>query len=284
MACCDLLLMRCRCLQSSAKCKYSHYRSTYCLGLRLRGDDVKIWDCDRASRKFGLSRDITGEPLNSRSRILAPNWREITGVDCIITIWQICTKKYFPRFVFFANILLVISLERLGWFTWHERKCIKWMLGHLCDLDLWPHTWPWPWIFKVKFWNSHNYLRNATAVRWMEQKGCKWMEFGPTVWLWTHDWQPLLIAHWAKSLLILATEWKGYESIKCWTHYLALNFNLSHDLGIEFWDCQVCILHVISLPLRQWSSARPQLTKHNKVWNVCIFLENHCTLRQEIFN
>ena len=22
------------------------------------------------------------------------------------------------------------------------------------DLDLWPHTWPWPWIFLVKFWNS----------------------------------------------------------------------------------------------------------------------------------
>ena len=22
------------------------------------------------------------------------------------------------------------------------------------DLDLWPHTWPWPWIFMVKFWNS----------------------------------------------------------------------------------------------------------------------------------
>ena len=27
---------------------------------------------------------ITGEPLNSRSRILAPNKREITGVDCIV--------------------------------------------------------------------------------------------------------------------------------------------------------------------------------------------------------
>ena len=22
------------------------------------------------------------------------------------------------------------------------------------DLDLWPHTWPWPWIFMVKFRNS----------------------------------------------------------------------------------------------------------------------------------
>ena len=40
---------------------------------------------------------------------------------------------------------------------------IRFDLGHdldLCilkvkrDLDLWPHTWPWPWIFMVKFWNS----------------------------------------------------------------------------------------------------------------------------------
>ena len=22
------------------------------------------------------------------------------------------------------------------------------------DLELWPHRWPWPWIFMVKFWNS----------------------------------------------------------------------------------------------------------------------------------
>ena len=47
---CDLLLV-----QSSAKCKYTHYRSTYCLG--LRGADVKMWDCDRASREFEPSRE-----------------------------------------------------------------------------------------------------------------------------------------------------------------------------------------------------------------------------------
>ena len=31
---------------------------------------------------FARQREITGEPLNSRSRIMAPNKREITGVDC----------------------------------------------------------------------------------------------------------------------------------------------------------------------------------------------------------
>ena len=29
-----------------------------------------------------------------------------------------------------------------------------WIFKVKCDLDLWPHTWLWPWIFMVKFWNS----------------------------------------------------------------------------------------------------------------------------------
>ena len=29
-----------------------------------------------------------------------------------------------------------------------------WIFKVKCDLDLWPHTWPWPWIFMVTFWNS----------------------------------------------------------------------------------------------------------------------------------
>ena len=29
-----------------------------------------------------------------------------------------------------------------------------WIFKVKCDLDLWPNTWPWPWIFMVKFLNS----------------------------------------------------------------------------------------------------------------------------------
>ena len=29
-----------------------------------------------------------------------------------------------------------------------------WIFKVKRDLDLWPHTWHWPWIFMVKFWNS----------------------------------------------------------------------------------------------------------------------------------
>ena len=49
---------------------------------------ANAWECESVilnSRvvAFARQREITGEPLNSRSRILAPNRREITGVDCI---------------------------------------------------------------------------------------------------------------------------------------------------------------------------------------------------------
>ena len=30
------------------------------------------------------------------------------------------------------------------------------------------------------------------------------------------------------------TEQKGYESIGCWTRYVTLTFNLTHDLGLGF--------------------------------------------------
>ena len=96
MACCDLLLVRCWRLQRSAKCKYTHYRPTYCLVVVIRGADVTVWDFDPWKSRvwaFARKREITGEPLNSRSRILAPKWREITGVDCIIIkldVWNIC--------------------------------------------------------------------------------------------------------------------------------------------------------------------------------------------------
>ena len=29
-----------------------------------------------------------------------------------------------------------------------------WIFKVKCDLNLWPHTWPWPRIFMVKIWNS----------------------------------------------------------------------------------------------------------------------------------
>ena len=101
------------------KCKYTHYRPTYCLG--LRGADLAVLDSDPASCEFELSREITGEPLNSRSRILAPNWREIMGVDCI----------YIPRLLHGPDCFTVptcctyTDLGSRGYFGVYRRSCFS---------------------------------------------------------------------------------------------------------------------------------------------------------------
>ena len=68
------------------------------------------------------------------------------------------------------------------------------MLEPHCYFELWPHPGPWPWIFKVKFWKSHN-----------SGMGC-----------------------------LIDMEWKGHEWTECWTHVVTLNFDLPHELDREF--------------------------------------------------
>ena len=68
------------------------------------------------------------------------------------------------------------------------------MLDPLCDFELWPHPWPWSLIFKVKFWKSHN--SGTGCLIDMERKGC--------------------------------------ESTECRTHVMTFNFDLTHDLDLEF--------------------------------------------------
>ena len=50
---------------------------------------------------------------------------------------------------------------------WHGMKgmWVDRMLDRCCDFQHSPHSWPWPWIFKVKFWNILKllYLRNGIA-------------------------------------------------------------------------------------------------------------------------
>ena len=53
-----------------------------------------------------------------------------------------------------ANISIELQASNVtnGFELNHNRDL--WILKVKRDLDLWPHTWPWPWIFMVKFWNS----------------------------------------------------------------------------------------------------------------------------------
>ena len=73
---------------------------------------------------------------------------------------------------FQGQILKILYLrnERADWHgmkgMWVDR-----MLHPHCDFELWPHSWPWPLIFKVKFWNSRNSALGRQID--MEQKGCE---------------------------------------------------------------------------------------------------------------
>ena len=53
-----------------------------------------------------------------------------------------------------ANILVELQASNVtnGFDLDHDLDL--WILKLKCDLELWPHTRPWPWIFMVKFWNS----------------------------------------------------------------------------------------------------------------------------------
>ena len=62
-----------------------------------------------------------------------------------------CTLGFFKQFYCdFLRSKLSLTYRRNGWSDWCEMKmmCIIWILGELCDLDLWPHPWPWPCIFQ----------------------------------------------------------------------------------------------------------------------------------------
>ena len=96
---------------------------------------------------------------------------------------------------FQAQILKMLYL-RNGRADWHGTKgmWVDSMLDPHCDFELWPHPWPWPLIFKVKFWKSL-YSGMGCPID-MERKGC--------------------------------------DSTECWTHVVTFNFDLTHDLDLEF--------------------------------------------------
>ena len=62
----------------------------------------------------------------------------------------------------FQGQILKMMYLRNGRTDWHGTKGMRVdrMLDPHCDFKLWPHPWPWPLIFKVKF-KKMLYLRNG---------------------------------------------------------------------------------------------------------------------------
>ena len=127
--------------------------------------------------------------------------------------WKGCESIEFWTHVVTFNIHLTHDLDLgfsrsnfekvVGMADWHGTKLqgmwVDRMLDPCCGFQHSPHPWPWPLIFKVKF--------------------CKCCISGMG---WPTD-----------------MEWKGCESIECYTHFVTCNFDLNHDLDwifkVKFW-------------------------------------------------
>ena len=144
---------------------------------------------------------------------------------------------------------LSLSPLRNGMPDWHETKgmWVNWMLYLHCDFQLWPHLWPWPWIFNVKFWN--NCIPGMGEPIDMERKGyesircytyfvtlsCD-LELWPWPWIFKVKLWKCCISGMLNSCISgmggpIGMERKGYEWIGCYTNYVTL----SYDFGLGFW-------------------------------------------------
>ena len=100
------------------------------------------------------------------------------------------SKGVSPCAMTLALVFKGVSREWDDRLTWNEMMWVDRMLDPLGDLGI----WPWPWIFKVKFWK-----RGITGM-----------------------WGPIDPVR------------QGCESIGSRTHFVILNFDLAHDLDLAF--------------------------------------------------
>ena len=140
--------------------------------------------CDIDKHKFACLQDKvrTTQPITTKLGSDIPLVMPITWLDFGWILLE--TLFFFAKFslkisdVFFQGQTLYWTFLRYGWFDWCEtkRRCIGWILGELCDLDLWLHPWLWPCIFKVKVSNS--LIAGCPAVREKSGKFQTWQKSG----------------------------------------------------------------------------------------------------------
>ena len=111
--------------------------------------------CDIDKQKLAclLDKVITTQPITTKlgsyiSLVMVITWLDFGGI---------LFETFFFANIFFENFGCFFKVKhcywtylRNGWSNWCEtkRRCISSILGKLCDLDLWPHPWPWPLIFQ----------------------------------------------------------------------------------------------------------------------------------------
>ena len=111
--------------------------------------------------------------------------------------------------MFFQDQTLFWSYHWNGWSDWCEtkRKCIAWILGILCYLYVWPHSWPW--FFKVKFRNSCiSGIVGLIDVKWKGSELIRyWADYVTLPFDHTHDLD--LEVSRSESEIALSQKWDG---------------------------------------------------------------------------
>ena len=105
--------------------------------------------------------------------------------NCYLGKFTLKIHAFFSR----SSTSLAIALECLVRLMRDERKWVGWILGIICDLDLWPHSWPWPWVFQGQI-SKWLYPRNCWPD-WCEMKGKRFNRILGWLYdyaLWPHSW------------------------------------------------------------------------------------------------
>ena len=105
--------------------------------------------------------------------------------------------------MFFQGQTLFWPYLRNSWSDWCEtkRKCIGWILGTICDIDLWPHSWPWPWMFQSQILRYNSSISGIVGL--------------------------------------IDVKWKGSELIWYWTDCITLPFDHTHELDLGVFKVRV---------------------------------------------
>ena len=153
-------------------------------------------------------------------------WLDFGGIPLETRVLPNFRKKNLD--VFFQGQTLYWTYLRNGWSDWCEtkRRRTRWILGELCDLDLWPHSWPWPCSLKVKVWNSLIWGIWVEALIDMERKGCESIihDHDCDLWVTMVGWVDVLYSDWGDFRRWCAV------NISCWTivHSVITYISLLH--------------------------------------------------------
>ena len=148
------------------------------------------------------------------------------GFSRVIKFWKWLYLRNHFRY-YFSAWQIIFDPQPFG---------LETLLDPHCDFELWLHPWPWPLIFKVKFWKSCNSwmgcpidIERKGWVHWMLDPCCDFQ-------LWPHPWPwPWIfnVKFWNSCIPgmggLIGME-QRHESIGCYTYFVTL----SYDLDVRF--------------------------------------------------